>query len=164
LPLRFSSLWDSLVLVGLTFFMKTLKERFEEKIMYEPNTGCWIWTAYLNEWGYGRINIYGKIMGAHRVSYLLHNGELNINKLVLHSCDNPACVNPNHLYLGTNSDNTKDKLIRNRMKCKLDKNQVKEIKRLYSLCDISQNGIAVMFNVSQTNIGFIVRNKTWNVC
>lgn len=89
--------------------MKTVKERFEEKYIPEPNTGCWLWTATTMRGGYGHFFINKKLTGAHRASWMIYNGELSlIGKNVCHRCDTPACVNPEHLFLGSQSDNVRD--------------------------------------------------------
>ncbi len=69
---------------------------------------CWNWTASTNEAGYGRINIRGVVWLSHRVSFLLANGSIIKELCVMHSCDNPKCVNPNHLSQGTIADNNID--------------------------------------------------------
>ena len=94
--------------------MKTLQERFDNKYTPEPNSGCWLWTAAIRTDGYGIMNVHGKCTAAHRVSYRLHNGLIPKGEgphgtCVLHHCDNPICVNPDHLFLGRNKDNVDDR-------------------------------------------------------
>ena len=85
--------------------------RFSDKYTISDD-GCWLWTAN-NNGRYGKMKINGKFISAHRVSYQLFNGPINDN-LVLHKCDNSFCVNPEHLYLGTVSDNQKDRYRRSK--------------------------------------------------
>lgn len=85
-----------------------LRTRFSNKWVLDAGTGCWLWA------GAGTDNGYGVMWGeyrkeyAHRVSYLLYNGPIPDDMQVLHRCDTPLCVNPEHLFLGTVSDNMKD--------------------------------------------------------
>lgn len=94
--------------------MSGLQARFEAKFTEEPNTGCWLWHAARNNHGYGKMWDGEKVDMAHRLSYRLYRGGIPDETLVLHSCDNPACVNPDHLRLGTYKDNTQDMLSRKR--------------------------------------------------
>lgn len=88
--------------------------RFHQKYIPEPNTGCWLWTDAPNRKGYGELVVGKKVLRAHRVSWFLHFGEIKEGLHVLHKCDTPACVNPCHLFLGTNSDNMIDKKLKGR--------------------------------------------------
>lgn len=96
--------------------MKTLLERFEEKYVPEPNSGCWLWTAYCNEDGYGKMGHLGKIKFSHRISYELFLGPIPDGFKVLHRCDTPPCVNPLHLFLGKDMDNWRDCVAKGRNK------------------------------------------------
>lgn len=78
-------------------------------IVYEHLGKCWMWTGYKDEWGYGRLTINKSTVRAHRYSWELNNGPITDSLLVLHKCDNPECTNPNHLFLGTDADNIKDR-------------------------------------------------------
>jgi hypothetical protein len=140
--------------------MKTLEERFFSKV--NKTDTCWEWTACLQRDGYGMFKINNSMKQAHRVSYQLHNGEFDNTLFVCHKCDNRKCVNPEHLFLGTNLDNMIDmcKKGRRNPNDKLTNEEVLEIKYLLS---IKTKGyiIAEKYNVSTTLISFIKNNKKW---
>lgn len=89
-------------------------DRFNEKYIIDPDTGCWNWIASKNKQGYGKFSITrSKWVHAHRFAYQYYVGQIN-DLCVLHKCDNPACCNPNHLFLGTQKDNMIDCKNKNR--------------------------------------------------
>ena len=92
---------------------RSLKERFWEKV--DKTGNCWIWTAACMTNGYGQIWDGSKDRGAHRISWILHNGPIPNNLHVLHKCDNPPCVRPDHLFLGTPIDNMLDAKAKGRL-------------------------------------------------
>lgn len=99
------------------FSRSPLADRLAGKYQIDPTTGCWNWTACTDKHGYGQIALGGKHGGqalAHRVSYELHVGQIPDGMMVLHSCDNPACINPAHLRIGTQIDNMADMASRDR--------------------------------------------------
>ena len=90
-----------------------LQKRFWTKVDQRGETDCWVWLGSTNQDGYGRFNVYclvkhNKLVQAHRFAYETRHGEIPTGLAVLHTCDHPACCNPAHLFLGTQSDNMRD--------------------------------------------------------
>lgn len=85
-----------------------LQFHFKARTMPEPNSGCFIWLGATNNRGYGILTTNGENILAHRLAYEFEHGKFDQEKQVLHHCDNPPCVNPDHLFLGTASDNMQD--------------------------------------------------------
>ena len=137
------------------------KEQFDLWWTPEPYSGCWLWVGVLRGRGYGNyLRRY-----AHRVSWTIHNGEIPDGLLVCHKCDTPACVNPNHLFIGTHSDNLKDCFQKSRRSTKgechpehkLTLGQVKEIRHSPKL----QRLLAAEFRISQSHVSEIKNGRKW---
>ncbi len=137
------------------------KTRFWKKVL--KTEGCWLWTASLNSSGYGYFSINSAPEGAHRVSWRMHNGPIPTAMHVLHKCDVPACVNPEHLFIGTHADNLRDMVHKGRKtsKSKLTRGQVLEIREKYVPIIYSTYKLAEEYGVSQCLIYQIVTRKKW---
>jgi hypothetical protein len=142
--------------------MATTQERLESKVIKDPNyvDCCWTWSASLHPEGYGRFALDGKTQKAHRVSYEIYKGSIPDGLCVCHTCDNPACVNPNHLFLGTVAQNNADKAEKGRAAKKLNAGLVKDIKDALSN-GASLNSLAKLFQVSRAMIIKIKYNRSW---
>lgn len=86
----------------------TVAERFAANVIPEPNSGCWLWTASTTKFGYGHMSVDGRLTGAHRIAWVLFKGPIPAGAQVCHKCDVPQCANPDHLFLGSRSDNMRD--------------------------------------------------------
>lgn len=103
---------------GVYVRVKTLKDRLIEKIKINPENGCWEWQAAMMQSGYGKISIRRSVhTGAHRASYTVFNGEIPDGMVICHKCDNKKCINPDHLFIGTYLDNSKDAQSKGRVRC-----------------------------------------------
>lgn len=144
----------------------TLEERFWDKVQ---KTGmCWVWTGCKQSQGYGQIRIKRKCELAHRVSWELTNGRIADNTQVLHKCDNPACVRPDHLFLGSQQDNVDDMVAKGRNKngaafesrnsAKLTPGQVLWVRSLESP---NRSDLSKLLGVTTTTVCDIINRKTW---
>lgn len=146
----------------------TEEERFWSRVAKTADANdCWNWLAGRDGNGYGCVSLNGKSAKTSRAAWFYTYGAMP-TLLVLHSCDNRICCNPNHLREGTAQDNMDDKVRRNRQPrgeaqgaAKLTEAQVIEIRRLYAVGDTSQRKLAVIFGVNQKTIGHVLRRTTW---
>lgn len=146
-------------------------ERFWAKVSIRGSDDCWEWQAFCSDNGYGRFGATGPNSGyeyAHRVSWQLAHTEALKDRHVLHSCDNPPCVNPKHLFAGTPLDNSRDAVAKGRTPqgtkhphCKLTEAQVLEIRRLYKREHIRYRTVADTYGVTKENIYAIVKRRNW---
>lgn len=143
---------------------KTLLERFESKFTRGNEEDCWEWNATRNKNNYGYIAIDRIPKLAHRVAYQLYIEEIPEGVCVLHRCDNPACVNPRHLFLGTLSDNTKDCIEKGRGNRPVGEKHYKALLTVKDVLDIRSSTLSVKelaqrYNVRPNTI-YHVRDRT----
>lgn len=138
-------------------------------------TRCWLWTSKLNRFGYAPFHLTPKNTTAHRFSYILAHGEIPEGEgyhgtCVLHQCDVRHCVNPEHLFLGTNQDNVDDKVAKGRgcslpgelhPMAKLKKTEVLEIRRLYAAGSFTRRELEEMYGLARGSAKAIIARRTW---
>jgi hypothetical protein len=125
---------------------------------------CWEWLGRSNDDGYGKISWSGKDLSAHRLSFEMTFGEIPNGMEVLHKCDNPPCVNPNHLFLGTQTDNIRDMKQKKRGaegermgSAKLSSAQVEEIRQRYAKGGITTRALGKEYNVDGSWVWRVVK-------
>lgn len=149
-----------------------LMKRLEDKYIPEPNSGCWLWLGGLSkENGYGTISVDGESRKAHRVMFELSTSEkIPSGYEVCHHCDNPCCVNPDHLFVGTHIDNMRDRDKKGRRKppkgtfngfSKLDDSKVRAIRLALVENKKTQGQIADEFGCDQSTVSLIKLGKRW---
>ncbi len=156
-------------------FDQQIVDRFWARV--QKSDGYLIWTGKRYQSGYGGLIVSKKQIYAHRFSWMVTNGEIG-KLLVLHKCDNPQCVRPDHLFLGTDKDNAVDRMAKGRPQgrqlhpenyprgenvpnSKLTWDQVREIRAAYKHGNTSQRRLAKQYGVSKPTIQRIVRNQQW---
>lgn len=148
--------------------LRPVADRFWEKV--DKSGECWLWIgAKSSPWLYGNLLISGrKYRLAHRISWELTYGSIPDGLCVLHHCDNPSCVRPSHLWLGTQLDNSKDCIAKGRDRrgeqhpmAKLTEGQVIEIYRVHMDEGLSHRALASRFGVSPSCINDVLTGKNW---
>lgn len=143
-------------------------ERFGSYYSVAEN-GCWIWQKFKDKDGYGFIRVNGVRQRAHRYSYLIFVGDIPDGMVVCHKCDNPSCVNPNHLFVGTKKDNTQDMFAKGR-NGKFDRlkgskhpntslNETDVLSIFHS--SKSYSALSKQYGVGKSSIARIKHGKTW---
>jgi len=140
----------------------------------EQSEGCLLWTGCRNPAGYGQcVAAFAPEMRlTHRMSWFLAKGPFDLDLHVLHACDTPPCVNPDHLFLGTHTENVRDMHAKGRNRpgaarggahpvARLTKEEVLEIRRIHEASELSQVETAKMFGVAPTTVSNIVKRRSW---
>jgi hypothetical protein len=155
-----------------------VKERFWQHV--DKFADCWIWTAAKSSKGYGRFKINGKLYSSHRLVYQWEIGDIPEGYDICHTCDNPSCVNPDHLFAGTRSENMLDAFRKGRIRIqenrnpippppmlgednpasKLKKSDVRQIRFLYSH-GYSKRKLSQIYDVSRRTIKDVVDRESW---
>lgn len=150
--------------------MGAKKQDFWSRVSPEPNTGCWFWDGTAgNSFGHGRVKVYGRgTVLAHRRAWELARGPIPGGQCVCHRCDMPACVNPDHLFLGTQGDNMADMAVKGRSRngnrhpsAKLTEDLVGRARAEYQGGRTSYPSLARRFGVSTSSMYAAVTGKTW---
>jgi len=138
----------------------------------EDANECWIWCSTKDRNGYGIFSFGGEVYRAHRIAYELSNGAFPARMLVCHYCDNPACVNPNHLFIGTQKENMSDCASKGRKpsfcgeknsRHKVTALQVEQIRREYSRGGVTQKELGCKYGISRGGLARIIRGATWRI-
>lgn len=152
---------------------QTLQQRFNAKWTEDPSTGCYVWHAYKNPKGYGMFEAASRQTKlAHRVAWEMVNGPIPQGMLVCHTCDNPSCVNPAHMFLGTDADNKRDSISKGRAKiprargeaqghAKLTEEKVRAMRRERATDGTSYNKLAAKYGVSSVAAYHAICRVTW---
>lgn len=134
----------------------SLLERLHD--WFQESSGCWIWVGSKSKTGYGKITFHGEQIYAHRAMWEALNGLIPDGLSVLHKCDNPPCVNPNHLFLGTLKDNSYDRDTKGRSgTAKLKPSDVKEIRE----SNLQPKELASKYNIKTRTVYEILSKKSW---
>ena len=145
-------------------------DRFWNMVDIGESEKCWNWKHTTNKWGYGRVKFDHHQFGAHRVAWALANRTDPGDQLICHTCDNPLCCNPKHLFLGNHSTNALDATRKGRWHsnagenhglAKLTESDIADIRSMY-LRGYSQKTIAEVLNIHQSTVSRIMSHKRWS--
>lgn len=150
--------------------MRTPEERFRAKVKQGAADECWTWTGAMASRGYGVLSVNGRMVYAHRLAWEMEHGKAP-KMFVCHRCDNPPCVNPSHLFLGTPADNMRDMTAKGRYRpydrrggrnprAKLTSDQVLEIRARHGAGEPPRK-LAPAYGVSRSHVSNIIARRCW---
>ena len=147
--------------------LEPIAKRFWRKVDRMGKKDCWIFRATVSACGYGLFSKNGSSALAHRVSWWIHYGEIPKRKLVLHKCDNPPCVNPNHLFIGTPKDNAIDRAKKGRSNHPIGGRNGREILSESDVKAMRQSNLscyklADIYLISKSTAHAAISRKTWS--
>lgn len=147
--------------------VRNTPETIKERIVIDDNR-CWIWQGFKDRDGYGRMRLDGKERFTHRIAYEHWVGPLEVGKVIMHTCDVPACCNPDHLRQGTQAENNRDCAAKGRKpkgsangNAKLTEDQVKWMRHFFTQ-GISGEQLSKIFNVSRVQVRKILTFENWD--
>jgi hypothetical protein len=123
--------------------------------------GCWYWRGATTAARYGIVSVNRQLVRAHRLSYLIHNGSLSADRYCLHRCDEPSCVNPRHLFVGTARDNARDMVAKGRGAHRKLNPDVVRAMRFDHASGVSLRELAMRHNVSPSTVFAVTARRTW---
>jgi len=146
-------------------FWAKIESKFWAQVEVKGGNDCWIWHGYKFSGGKkaksvrGYFYWAGRLWRAHRLAFVLAHGSIPANRFVCHRCDNPLCVNKNHLYLGTAKENVRDMVRKGRQHKRIPDKAVRQIRSLAKKGTISRKKIATKFGISYYHTGEIIRRN-----
>lgn len=146
----------------------SLEQVFRSRFIPGDSDACWHWNGYVNPSGYGKITYKGRTYRAHRLAWQFYHGRaIPDGMIVCHKCDNPACVNPRHLFLGTQGDNMQDKVQKGRQhrgethpRTTLTAQKVRRIRALRRQ-GMTYRRIGELVGASASNVEHVIRGDSW---
>jgi len=153
--------------------VKIGKEKLGKRTEFDPQSGCIEWQGATTTHGYGQLSMNGEIFYTHRLSYEIYKGEIEDGLQINHRCHNECCVNPEHLYMGTQQENVRDAVVEGEyvsnfgigdehFNSKLCEDDVIELRKLYSTGDYTYEELGRKFNVNENTVGEAIRGDTWS--
>jgi hypothetical protein len=150
----------------LTCRKHSVQEYLASNCEINSKTGCWVWKKCKDKNGYGKACFNSIRIRAHRLSYSTYKGEIQHAEIVCHTCDNPACINPAHLFKGDTKTNVQDKVLKGRQpkgeqitNSKLTAEQVIRIRKLRETLTLNQ--LSQLYKVSKSNLSDICNRHIW---